>query len=132
QQEAAAAVPPVMAVDPRIASETLNRFSAYQERVLATVMAPESSPGERARQLRSLGVPLSDEAAQALAAPGRAKKALRELGAVLNEIDVAGVVMEKRNGLLLGYRNVNLREGDVEAPRPASMLYDRREALARV
>jgi cyclic-di-AMP phosphodiesterase PgpH len=132
QQQAAAAVPPVLVVDARISSETLNRFSTFQERVLATLADAETSPIERARQLRALGVPLSDESARALAAPGRARRALRELGAVLNEIYVAGVVAEKKNDLVLGYRTVNVREVDVESPRPASMLYDRREALERV
>jgi hypothetical protein len=131
QQQAAAAVPPVFVVDTRISSETLNRFGTFQERVIS-VSATETPPAERARQLRSLGVPLSDEAAQALAAPGRARRALRELGAVLNEIYSAGMVPEKRNEVLLGYRNVNVREGEVETPRPASMLYDRREALDRI
>src|SRR5207344_163591 len=48
------------------------------------------------------------------------------------EVLSGGVVAEKRNGLLLGYRNVNLREGETELPRAAGLLYDRREALQRV
>ena len=132
QQQRAAAVPPVFVADTRISSETLNRFAMFQERVLSTVLEADLLPAERARRLRTLGVPLSDESAQALAAPGRARRALRDLGGVLNEIYTAGVVSEKRNDLLLGYRNVNVREGEVEMPRPATLLYDRREALARV
>src|SRR5262249_51030135 len=132
QEQAAASVPPVFRVDTRISSETLNRFATFQERVLGIVLKTDTQPAERAAQLRTLGVPLSEEAAQALAAPGRARRALREMGGVLNEIFASGVGAEKRNDLLLGYRNVNVREGEVETPRSASLLYDRREALARV
>jgi putative nucleotidyltransferase with HDIG domain len=132
QQQAAAAVPPVMVVDTRISSETQTRYATFQERVLTVVSGTETTPAERAHELKGLGVPLSDEAAQALAVPARARRALRELGAVLNEIYGAGVVAEKKNDLLLGYRSVNVREGDVETPRPASMLYDRHEALTRI
>ncbi len=132
QQQAAAAVPPVMGVDSRVANEALNRFGDFQEHVLSTVLAGETVPTERARKLKTFGVALTDEAARALAAPGRARPALRELASVLHEIYGAGVVAEKRNDALLGYRNVTVREGEVETLRPASLFYDRREALARV
>jgi cyclic-di-AMP phosphodiesterase PgpH len=132
QAQAAAAVPPVFLVDGRVSSETLNRFANFQERVTATVLDATLSPADRAQRLRTLGVPLSDEAAQALASPGRARRAMRELGSVLNEVFSAGVVAEKHNDLLFGYRNVILREGETESTRPVSLLYDRREALARV
>ena len=72
QATAAAAVPPVFVVDDRVSSETLNRFASFQERAMALVMDPALSPAERARGLRSLGVPLSEESALSLAAPGRA------------------------------------------------------------
>jgi hypothetical protein len=132
QQQAALAIPPVFVVDARVSSETLNRLASFQERVMAAVLDPALQPEDRAQRLRALGVPLSEEAARSLAAPGRARRALRELGGVLNELFTAGVVAEKRNDLLLGYRNVTVREGEVELPRPVSLLYDRREALARV
>jgi len=132
QQQAAAVVPPVFVIDTRISSETLTRFATFQERALAVVLDPGLEAKERAQRLRTLGVPLSDEAGRALAAPGRARRALRELGGILNELYSAGVVAEKRNNLLFGYRLVNVREGETELPRPVSLLYDRREALVHV
>ena len=82
--------------------------------------------------LRTLGVPLSEESAEALSATGRARRALRELGTWLNEVYEAGVVAEKRNDQILGYRSITAREGDTESPRSASLLFDRREALALI
>ncbi len=132
QQQAAVAVPPVFVVDARISTETLARFATFQERALAAVLDPALEQQERTKRLRTLGVPLSEDAARALAAPGRARRALRELGGILHELYSAGVVAEKRNNLLFGYRLVNVREGETELPRPVSLLYDRREALAHV
>jgi hypothetical protein len=132
QQQAAIAVPPVFFVDARVSSEALARFASFEERVLATVLDGTLDPADRSQRLRGLGVPLSDESAQALAAPGRARRVLRELGAVLNEVYGAGIVTEKRNGLLFGYAAVTLRDGETEQARAVSLLYDRREALARV
>ncbi|NOT33563.1 MAG: HDIG domain-containing protein [Candidatus Eisenbacteria bacterium] len=129
QQQAAAAIAPVYVVDPRISSETLQRFAAFQERALGLALDPALGSADRAQRLRSLGVPMSAEAAQALSAAGRARRVLRELGASLNELYAAGVVAEKRNDLLLGYRAANVREGETEAPRAASLLYSRDEAL---
>jgi putative nucleotidyltransferase with HDIG domain len=132
QQQVATAVPPVFFVDARVSSEALARFASFEERVLAAVLDGTLDPADRSQRLRGLGVPLSDESAQALAAPGRARRVLRELGAVLNEVYGAGIVTEKRNGLLFGYAAVTLRDGDTEQARAVSLLYDRREALARV
>jgi putative nucleotidyltransferase with HDIG domain len=132
QQQAATAVPPVFFVDARVSSEALARYASFEERVLATVLDGTMDPADRAQRLRGLGVPLSDESAQALSAPGRARRVLRELGAVLNEVYGAGIVTEKRNGLLFGYAAVTLRDGETEQARAVSLLYDRREALARV
>lgn len=129
QEAAAAAVHPVFTVDARISGETLNRFAVFQEKVLGAVTDANLPPADRAQRLRGLGVPLSDEGAQALAAPGRARRALQELGAWLHEVYEAGVVPEKRNGLISGYRVVSVRDGETESPRPANLLYDRREAL---
>jgi putative nucleotidyltransferase with HDIG domain len=130
QEEAAAAVHPVFTVDPRASSETLARFAAFQDHALAVLTDPSLRSPDRAARLRGLGVPLSDESAAAMAAPGRARRALQELGAWLKEIYDAGVVPEKRGGTISGYRVVALRDGDLESPRPASQLYDRRDALA--
>jgi putative nucleotidyltransferase with HDIG domain len=132
QTQAAAAVPPVFVLDGRVSSEALGRYAAFQERVMTTALDPELQPAERAERLRTLGVPLTQESAEALAAPGRARRALRELGGALHEVFAAGVVAEKRGDLLFGYRNVNVREGETELPRPVSLLYDRREALELV
>ena len=130
QQEAAVSIPPVFVVDTRVSSETLARYAGFQERAMTVVLDPSLDLAERTRRLRTLGVPLSDEAAGALAAPGRTRRTLRELGGILNELYSAGVVAEKRNNMLFGYRLVNVREGETELPKPVSLLYDRREALA--
>ena len=132
QEQAAAAVPPVFVVDQRVSTETLARFAGYEERVLALVLNPDLHAADRAAQLRALGVPLSDESADALGAPGRARHVLRELGAWLHEVYDAGVVAEKRDDTLLGYHTVSVRDGESESLRAASLLYDRREALALI
>lgn len=130
QAAAAAAVPPVFVVDDRVSSEALSRFATFQERSLAVILDPALAPAERAQRLRSLGVPLTEESAAALAVPGRAQRALRALAGWLRDTYDAGVVAEKRNDLVLGYGSVQMRNGETEAPRSAAMLYDRREALA--
>jgi hypothetical protein len=132
QERAAAAKAPVFVVDTRVTSETLNRFASFQERALAIVLDPAARPAERATRLRALGVPLGEESASALAAPGRARRVLRELGGWLHEIYEAGVVTEKRNGTVQGYRAVAVRDGVLEDVRAVSLLFDRREAQALV
>ena len=129
QQTAAAAVPPVFVVDQRVSSETLDRLAQFQEKVLQLVLDPALPPLERVNRLQGLGVTLSDESARALAAPGRARRVLRDLGTWLHDLATAGVVPEKQNGMLQGYRSIALREGESEQARAVSMLYDRREAL---
>jgi putative nucleotidyltransferase with HDIG domain len=129
QEQAAQAVPPVYVVDQRVASETLNRFATFEERVLAVVFDPKLGPLERATQVRALGVPLSAEAGEALASPARGRRVLRELGSWLHEVHDAGVVAEKRGDEIAGYHSNILRDGDTEGPRAASLLVDRREAL---
>jgi cyclic-di-AMP phosphodiesterase PgpH len=128
QEQAAAAIPPVFVVDARVSSESLNRFALFQEKALGVALDPSLRPEDRATRLRGLGVPLGDESARALAAPGRARRVLRELGGWLHEIYEAGVVAEKRNSTVQGYRTIQVRDGEVEAPRAVSLLYDRREA----
>ena len=130
QEQAAASVAPVLVVDSRVSSDMLNRFALFQERVVALVLDAELDPRERTTRIRALGVPITEESAIALGASGRARRVLREAGAWFNEIYQAGVVAEKRNGRLLGYSSINLREGDSESPRAASLFFDRREALA--
>jgi len=129
QQLAAQSVPPRYVADARISSETLSRFATFQEQALKLALDPELSTADRASRLQGLGVPLSADAAQGLAQPAVARKALREVGASLNELFTAGVVAEKRAGLLQGHRTVNLSEGETESPRAVSLLYDRHEAL---
>ncbi|HTM58063.1 MAG TPA: HDIG domain-containing protein [Candidatus Udaeobacter sp.] len=129
QEQAAVAVSPVFAVDQRVSGETMNRFASYEERALELVLNPGIAPAERSARARSLGVPLSEESADALAAPGRARRLFRELGGWLHEIYDAGVVAEKRDDTIQGYHTVVVRDGDRESPRAASLLYDRREAL---
>jgi len=130
QEAAVAAVHPVFTVDPRVSSETLNRLATFEEKTLAIVNDATLPPGDRAQKLRGLGVPLSNESADALAAPGRARRVLAELGTWVHSVYEAGLVTEKRNGLISGYRVVNVRDGESETPRPANLLLDRREAQA--
>ncbi len=132
QERAAASVAPVLVVDSRVSSDMLNRFAMFQERVVALVLDTELDSRERTTRIRALGVPLAEESAVALGASGRARRVLSELGGWFNEIYQAGVVAEKRNDRVLGYSSVNLRDGDSEGPRAASLFYDRREALALV
>jgi hypothetical protein len=132
QEEAALAVPPVFVVDQRARTDALERWSGFQERALAVVSDPAVGPRERAEKLKLLGVPLDAAAADALSAPGRARRALSEVGAWLTEVLDAGVVDEKRGGFMLGYRNVNLRDGDQESLVPATRFLDRGEALDQI
>src|SRR5438552_2476942 len=75
QAQAAASIPPVFAVDTRASSEMLNRFATFQEKALAVVLDPDLQPAERTARIRTLGVPLSEESAEALGASGRANRA---------------------------------------------------------
>ncbi len=129
QQAASVAVPPVFVVDTRVSSETLDRFAQFQEKALQLVLDPALPPQERSSGLQALGVPLTDESARALGAPGRARRALRDLGGWLHDLLAAGVAPEKHDDLLQGYHSIVLRDGENEQPRAASLLYDRREAL---
>jgi cyclic-di-AMP phosphodiesterase PgpH len=129
QETAAAAVAPVFSIDTRVSTEALNRFASFQERALALVLDPNLDPRERAQQLRSLGVPLTEESGAALALPTRARSAFRELAGGLREVYDAGVVAEKRNEQVMGYRVVSVRDGETEERRAVGLIYDRREAL---
>ncbi|HTR98045.1 MAG TPA: HDIG domain-containing protein [Candidatus Acidoferrales bacterium] len=134
QEEASLAVPPVFVVDPHEQADAADRWSAFRDRALALVSDVRITPGERAVKLKALGVPIDDDAAEALASPGRARRALEALGGWLGEVSQAGVVAEKRNGFVLGYRTVTLRpaNGEAETLVPASRLYEKREALDRI
>ena len=129
QQQAAASVPPRYVVDTRISTETLNRFGVFQEQALRIALDPALTTADRVARLRPLGVPLSEESIESLAASSRARKVMKEVGAALHELFTAGVVSEKRAAMLQGYRTVAVAEGEAEAPRAVSLLYDRREAL---
>ena len=132
QEEAALAVLPVFVVDQRARTDALERWSGFQERALAVVSDPTVGPRERVEKLKVLGVPLDGAAAEALSAPGRARRALAEMGPWLTEVLQSGVVGEKRGGFILGYRNVSLREGDIESAVPATRFLERSEALDRI
>jgi putative nucleotidyltransferase with HDIG domain len=129
QEEAAAALTPVFVVDGRASSEMMHRFAMFQERVLETLQGDNLPPGERAEQLRTLGVPLTEQSAVALSAPGRARRVLTDLGAWLSDIYDAGVLDEKQSERVQGYSSITLRDGDSESMRAAGLLYDRAEAL---
>ena len=130
QQAAAVAVPPVFVVDPRVSAASLDRFGHFQQAALALVADATLAPAERLRQLRGLGLPLGEANARSLAAPGRARRVLRDLEGWLHELYAAGVTLEKRDGFLEGYRSIALRDGASEQPRVAGLLFDRDEALA--
>ncbi len=132
QEDAAAAVPPVYVIDPRVSSGMQERFATFQERVLAVVGDANLRPGERTERMRMLGVPLSEESARALSAPGRARQVLGAMNGWLNEIYDAGVVAEKRNGQIQGYAVVRLRDGESEKTQSTSLLYDREEGIAQL
>ena len=132
QLQAAAAVPPVLVVDARVSAAMQQRLAVFQEKALEVALSADVKPADRVRAMRSLGVPLTEPSALALSAPGRARRVLRELGGWLNDLYAAGVVAEKRGETVLGYASINLRDGETETPRTASLLYDRREALALV
>ncbi len=129
QQEAATAVPPVFVADARVSTEMFTRFATFEDKVLATVTDPAVGPEERRVQLRALGVPLSPEAAAALASPSRARRVLDPLAAWLHGLYDAGIVAEKRSGQVLGYGHVIVRDGAGESSRATTQFYDRREAL---
>ena len=132
QEEAALAVPPVFVEDARAHSEMMNRWTTFQDHALALVSDVRISPADRAVKLKALGVPIDEDAAEALAAPGRARRALDALGGWLEEVAQSGVIAEKKGGLVLGYRNLSLRSGEGEALAPGSRFYEKREALAHI
>jgi hypothetical protein len=132
QEEAALAVPPVFVEDARAQSEMMNRWTTFQDHALALVSDVRISPPDRAARLKALGVPIDEDAAEALAAPGRARRALDALGGWLGEVARSGVIAEKKGGLVLGYRMLSLRAGEGEAITPASRFVEKREALEAI
>ncbi len=132
QEQAASAVPPVYVVDDRASADMMSRFGSFQERTLELTINTALAPAERTARIRALGVPLGEEAATALGDPRRTRRILRSLASWLNEIYEAGVVAEKRSGAIQGYMTVQLRDGEAEAPRAASLVRDRREALTLI
>ena len=133
QEEAASTVPPVFVVDSRVSNEMFSRFTTFQDKLLAVVLDPAVTPDDRRARVRALGVPLTPEAAQSLSAPGRAKRALDSLNALLHRVYEVGVISaEKHDGLTLGYHRITVREGESEAPRDTRDVYDRTEALAYI
>jgi hypothetical protein len=132
QEEAGTAVPPILVVDARAQAEVLNRWATFQERATALLNDDRLAGEARLARMRSLGAPLEGEAATAFAAPGRARRALAELAPWITELVQSGIVEEKKNGLVLGYRTVTLREGGVESPAAAARFFEKREALDRI
>ncbi len=132
QEQAALKVAPVYVVDPRVTTDDLARFAAFQEKVLRVVGDPERTPEGRVRAIRGMGVPLSDETLHALTAPGRARRVVRDVSGWLGHVLDAGLVADKRGSLLLGHVTLTIREGEAESTRAATSLFDRREALSFV
>jgi len=132
QQDAAAqTVPPVYTVDDRLSGEMFSRFTAFQDKALAIVFDPSLSADDRRSRVRTLGVPLSPDAAIAISAPGRARRVLDGLGSWLRRAYDVGIVSdEKRNDTVRNYRRVTVREGQTDSLRDVHTLYDRSQALA--
>jgi hypothetical protein len=132
QERAGARIPPVFVADPRVPGEVLSRFADFRERALAVVLDPSVAPGRRAERLRGLGVPLTQEAAGALAAGGRARRVFLEVEAWLRDSYAVGVVPEKTAGRIYGHASIVVRDGAGEVSKPAADILDRREALDRL
>jgi putative nucleotidyltransferase with HDIG domain len=129
QEEAALAVPPVFSIDQRARTDAAERWAGFQERALAVVSDPAVGPRDRADKLKLLGATLTGDAADALSVPTRARRVLSEMGPWITEVLTTGVVDEKRGGFILGYRNVTLRDGELETSVPSSQFLDHGEAL---
>jgi cyclic-di-AMP phosphodiesterase PgpH len=132
QEEAGNAVTPVLVVDARAQAEVLNRWATFEERAVALLDDDKLGTAERLARLKTLGVTLEGDAASAFATPGRARRALSELGPWITDVVQSGIVGEKKNGYVLGYRTVTLREGETQAPAAAARFYEKREALDRI
>ncbi len=132
QEEAGTAVAPVLVVDARTQAEVLRRWATFQERALAMFRDPRLHAEDRLARLKALGVTLDGEAADAFASPTRARKVLDELGPWITDVVRAGIVAEKKDGYILGYRTVTLREGETEAPAAAERFFEKSEALDRI
>lgn len=132
QEEAGNAVAPVLVVDARAQAEVLNRWATFEERALALLDDDRPGSAERLAKLKTLGVTLEGDAAAAFASGNRARRTLSELGPWLSDVVQSGVVGEKKNGFVLGYRTVTLREGETEAPAAAARFFEKKEALDRI
>jgi len=132
QEEAGNSVPPVLVVDARAQAEVLNRWVSFEEHAIALLDDEHASNADRIASLKGLGVTLEGDAAAAFAAPGRSRRTLNELGPWITDVVQSGIVGEKRNGYILGYRTVTLREGESEAPSAAARFFEKREALDRI
>lgn len=132
QQAAVEAVPPVFVPDAHAQAAMLDRWSAFQDRALKLVSDVRIGPADRAARLKALGVPLDEDAAEALAAPGRARRAFDALGGWLVEVAQSGVIAEKKDGLVLGSATLRVRDGATETPASASRYYEKREALDHI
>ena len=132
QEEAGNAVAPVLVVDARAQAEVLNRWATFEERARALLDDDRLGAAERLARLKTLGVTLEGDAAAAFASGNRARRVLSELGPWLTDVVQSGVVAEKKNGFVLGYRTVTLREGETWAPAAAARFFEKKEALDRI
>ncbi|MGH7726226.1 MAG: HD family phosphohydrolase [Candidatus Eiseniibacteriota bacterium] len=132
RDQAAREVPPVLALDPRVAADAQSRFAAFKENVLS-IGAREIGPAERQILLRQLRVPLPPATYPALASPGRAERVLDASAGYLTELYAAGIVTDKRGTALAGRTNVDVRTAAGERVTPLDSLYDVRgvDAAAR-
>src|SRR5262245_60471116 len=103
QDLAAAAVAPVFNIDPKVSNDMLQRFALFQEKTLAIVSDPTLRTADRVPRIRTLGVPLSEDGAEALSTAPRARRVLGTLGGWLSEAYTTGIVAEKRGDRIQGF-----------------------------
>jgi hypothetical protein len=129
QEDAATAVPPVFVADPKVQSELLARWALFEDRALAVLADSRATPAQKAERFRALGVTLSEGTVDVLATPAKTRRAIEDASTWLAEVVNTGIVAEKRGQFVMGYRTVSLRQGEAEAPAPASRFLEKREAL---
>ncbi len=129
QEDAATAVPPVFVADPRQQAEQLARFALFQDKALDALADVRSTSQQKAERLHAIGVTLTAGSVDVLATPSKARRVIESMSVWLSEAATQGIVGEKRGQFILGYRTVNLREGESEAPAAATRFLEKSEAL---
>ena len=129
REAAALSIPPVVTRDSRIDNDSHTRLVAFSQDASA-IVARGLEPAERIALLRQLGAPLPAQTYEAMSSPARASRILSGALAILDDLDAAGIVADKRSGGLAGTREVSMRSPGGESIVSADSLYDLREADA--